>query len=685
MLEHDSGMIGLPLRLLAREVYDRVTARVGEGAVALVTGEEKRVPPRPRYWVCTVEAMPELAVSFLAVDEVQLAGHRERGHVFTDRILHARGTEETWFLGAATMRPMIERLCPEAGFESRPRLSALSDLGSVPLGTLPPRSAVVAFSATRVYELAQRVRIKRGGAAVVIGALSPRARNAQVALYQAGEVDYLVATDAIGMGLNLDVDCVAFAETRKFDGRETRALAETELAQIAGRAGRHHREGRFCTLAPLAPLPPGTVRALERHRFASDERVFWRSRDLDLSSPEALLASLKVRPPQPWLILKDDADDFRALESLARDPEVAARARGPERVALLWEVCQIPDFRQLALDDHFQLCRAVFLQLTAGPARIETDWMAAHLTRLDDVQADLETLLARMSAVRTWTYIAQHGRWVEDAGDWQARAGAIEDRLSDALHEQLVARFVEVRTKRRFSAQARAGGSLAEQLAAKVMAPAGPAPGHWVDQLVEAAHDRFDLDDQGHITSGGRALGRLTRGADLLRPEVQLVDDELDGGARLRLGRRLLAFSRDLVAELLAPLQTTESLGPAGRGLLYQLEQGLGTALVSEARSQLGELEPAERSALRRMGLVLGDSVIHAPALMSPRSLRLRRALVAAQLWPAVRLPTENPRARTLAFDPEIPPRLYAALGFPLVGGRPTRADLADRPPRRRR
>jgi ATP-dependent RNA helicase SUPV3L1/SUV3 len=685
MLEHDSGMIGLPLRLLAREVYDRVTARVGEGAVALVTGEEKRVPPRPRYWVCTVEAMPEVSVAFLAVDEVQLASHPERGHVFTDRVLHARGTVETWFLGAATMRPMIERLCPTATFESRPRLSSLSGLGSMPLGMLPRRSAVVAFSATRVYELAQRVRIKRGGAAVVIGALSPRARNAQVALYQAGEVDYLVATDAIGMGLNLDVDCVAFAETRKFDGRETRSLTEAELAQIAGRAGRHHREGRFCTLEPLAPLPPGTVRALERHRFPPDERVFWRSRDLDFATAEALIASLKTRPQAPWLVLKDDADDFRALVSLAHDDEVIERARGPERVALLWEVCQIPDFRQLALDDHFQLCKAVFLQLSGARAKLDTDWMASQLRRLDDVHADLETLLGRMSAVRTWTYVAQHTRWVDDAAAWQARAGAIEDRLSDALHEQLVARFVEVRGKRRAAARPETRGSLAAQLAAKVIGPAEPpAPGNWIDALVDAPHDRFAVDEQGRITDGTRVLGRLTRGADLLHPEVQLADDELDGGARLRLGRRLLAFSRDLAALLLAPLQTSEALGPAGRGLLYQLEQGLGTVTTAQARGQLAELEPEERAALGRMGLVLGRTVVFAPALLSAPSLRLRWVLVAAQLWPALRLPCPDPRARRLPFDPEIPARLYDALGFPLAGQHPTRADLVDRRRRRR-
>jgi ATP-dependent RNA helicase SUPV3L1/SUV3 len=681
MLEHESGLFGLPLRLLAREVYDRVTARVGQGAVALVTGEEKRVPPRARYWICTVEAMPALEVDFLAVDEVQLAGHRERGHVFTDRLLHARGRRETWFLGAATMRPMIERLCPTAGFESRPRLSSLTDLGSVPLGTLPPRTAVVAFSATRVYELAQRVRIKRGGAAVVIGALSPRARNAQVALYQAGEVDYLVATDAIGMGLNLDLDCVAFAETRKFDGREARALDEAELAQIAGRAGRHHRDGRFCTLAPLPALQPGTVRALERHRFPPDQQVYWRSRDLDLRSTDALIATLKARPPEPYLVLKDDAEDFRALCSLARDTEVAARAQGPDRVALLWEVCQIPDFRQLALDDHFQLCKAVFLQLTGARGRIETDWMAVRLQRLDDVEADLETLLARMSAVRTWTYVTQHGRWVDDAADWQARAGAIEDRLSDALHQQLVARFVEVRGKR-VSAGPRAGGTLAEQLAAKVIGEAvAVSPERWVDELVEAPPDRFTVDEEGRLGDGERPLARLARGADLLRPEVLLIEGSLGGlgaGARLRLGRRMLAVSRDLVAELLAPLQTTQPLGPAARGLLYQLEQGLGTALVGEPE-QLDELGPEERSLFRRMGLVPGERVVYLPALLSPRALLLRWALCAAQLWPEVRLSRPSSDARFLERDPEVPAGVYTALGFPLRDGRPVRADLYER------
>jgi ATP-dependent RNA helicase SUPV3L1/SUV3 len=694
MLEHPSGMIGLPLRLLAREVYDRVTARVGEAAVALVTGEEKRVPARPRYWVCTVEAMPERPVDFLAVDEIQLCAHRQRGHVFTDRLLHARGRRETWFLGAATMRPLCQRLVPAAEVESRPRLSTLSDLGSVPLAALPPRSAVVAFSAARVYQLGERLRAKRGGAAVVIGALSPRARNAQVALYQGGDVDYLVATDAIGMGLNLDLDCVVFAELRKFDGRETRGLDDAELAQIAGRAGRHHRDGRFGTLDPLPPLPPPTVRALERHRFPVEERAFWRTRAVDLGSPEALLASLKARPREHGLELAREAEDLRALQSLARHPEVLARARGSEQVGLLWEVCQVPDFRPQPMDDHFQLLAALYLQLGGPAARIGTDWIAARIARLDEVEGDLDTLLARMSAIRTWTYVAHHGRWVDDAAHWQGRTRTIEDRLSDALHAELVRRFVDPAPRRaggrpaaRPARVAGGGRSLAEQLRSRVAAPAEAAAAggsSWLEALVAAPHERFRADEEGRVFDAAAPaeppLGRLTRGADLLRPEVVLLRDALDGGARLRLGRRLLAWTRDLVEGLLAPVRTPEAerLGPAGRGLLYQLEQTLGTAPAHEARAQLGELEPADRSALGRLGIFLGRFVVYARALLEPEALRVRAALCAARLWPAPRAPLPPPGALAVPQDPAVPEALYAALGFPLFGGHAIRADVAE-------
>jgi ATP-dependent RNA helicase SUPV3L1/SUV3 len=685
MLQHQTGMIGLPLRLLAREVYDRVTARVGEGAVALVTGEEKRVPSRPRYWVCTVEAMPEKReVDFVAVDEIQLCGHPERGHVFTDRLLHWRGQLETWFLGADTMRPILERLVPTAVIDRRPRLSRLVGAGAMPLRSLPPRTAVVSFTAGGVYQLAERLRVRRGGAAVVLGALSPRARNAQVALYQGGEVDYLVATDAIGMGLNMDVDCVAFAELCKFDGHKTRELEDAELAQIAGRAGRHHNNGRFATLAPLPPLPTAVRQAIEDHEFPVLRRIYWRSRDLDMGSVEALVASLRQRPSAACLELPDAADDERALVRLGQDGDVMKCARGA--IGLLWEVCQIPDYRQLQLDDHFQLLRAVFLQLRGPQERLAEDWIRHHVDPLDNVQGDIDTLLARMAFIRTWTYITHHSRWVEDSRQWQERARTIEDRLSDALHERLVQRFVDP-SSGRGRRQVRRQGTLAEQLAAAVPALADPraepmdqvdSMGRWIDGLVDAAHERFRLDDAGRILDGDRALARLGAGVDRLRPEITLLVNDLDAGQRLRLHRRLLAWTRDWVAQLLAPLSDAglARLGPAARGLAYQLEQGLGTTLIAHAHDQVRELEARDRSALGRCGVRIGRHVAFATSLLGPAALRARALLCQAEI--GQRLPA--PSAATTSFVPvaDVSDATCAAMGFPVIGGRAIRADLVE-------
>jgi len=689
MLTHETGMIGLPLRLLAREIYDRVSLRVGEGAVALVTGEEKRIGPRPRYFICTVEAMPlQREVDFLAVDEIHLAGHVERGHVFTERMLHSRGRLETWLLGADTIRPILERLVPTAAIERKPRLSRLSWGGNVALRGLPPRTAVVAFSVDRVYELAERLRARRGGAAVVMGALSPRARNAQVALYQSGEVDYMVATDAIGMGLNMDVDCVAFADLRKFDGRKLRDLEDAELAQIAGRAGRHHNNGKFVTLAPLPELSAATVRAIEDHRFPVQTSVFWRNADLNLASLETLTASLSRKPPHAFLELAADADDTRALARLSADPEIAARCRSGKNVALLWQVCQIPDFRQLQLDDHFKLLRAVFLQLTGPRGRLEKDWIARHLQRLSELQGDIDTLLARMAFIRTWTYITHHTRWLDDAQAWQEQARALEDDLSDALHEKLVARFVDAGSRRSHS-RAHAQGAFAEQLRhAVAQSTNGELVNSldggkwerwqaWIEELVEAADDRFGLGEGGQILGDGQVLGRMSLGADRLRPEVAVIVDNLGPGAKLRLQRRLVAWTRDLAETLLAPLRDERlaKLGPAARGILYQLEQGLGTAWASPAQAQLGQIDQSDRSRLGRTGIRLGRRVLYAMALLRPEALLVRATLCRAFLRPGTRF--DIPTAHTRYFLPtdEIDDDTCLAMGFPVVAGVAIRAD----------
>jgi len=521
---------------------------------------------------------------------------------------------------------------------------------------------------------------------VVLGALSPRARNAQVALYQAGEVDYLVATDAIGMGLNMDVDCVAFAELCKFDGRQMRSLEDAELAQIAGRAGRHHNDGRFVTLAPLPPLPAAVSHAIEDHRFPVQRRILWRSRDLDTSSLDALMASLRQRPSLACLELQEGAEDARALLRLAQDSEVVAHARDAEGIGLLWEVCQIPDYRQLQLDDHFQLVRAVFLQLRGPRQRLADDWIRHHVDRLDNAHGDIDTLLARMAFIRTWTYITHHTRWVDDARAWQERARAIEDRLSDALHAQLVSRFVDP-TSRRTRSRDRHSGSLGEQLRAVASplanareedADQGAATARWIEGLVEAAHERFWLDDTGRLLDGNRALARLAVGVDRLRPEITLLLDDLGAGQRLRLQRRLLAWTRDWVAHLLAPLRDERlaSLGPAGRGLVYQLEQGLGTVPVARAHDQVRDLEAHDRGVLGRAGVRVGRHVVFSAKLLHPAALRERALLCQAEIgW---RL--DRPRADAVSFLPnvEVSDASYAAMGFPVVGGRAIRADVVE-------
>jgi ATP-dependent RNA helicase SUPV3L1/SUV3 len=488
------------------------------------------------------------------------------------------------------------------------------------------------------------------------------------------------------MGLNMDVDCVAFAELCKFDGRQTRELDEAELAQIAGRAGRHHNDGRFATLAPLPPLPAAVSHAIEDHRFPVQRRILWRSRDLDTSSLDALMASLRQRPSLACLELQEGAEDARALLRLAQDSEVVAHARDAEGIGLLWEVCQIPDYRQLQLDDHFQLVRAVFLQLRGPRQRLADDWIRHHVDRLDNAHGDIDTLLARMAFIRTWTYITHHTRWVDDARAWQERARAIEDRLSDALHAQLVSRFVDP-TSRRTRSRDRHSGSLGEQLRAVASplanareedADQGAATARWIEGLVEAAHERFWLDDTGRLLDGNRALARLAVGVDRLRPEITLLLDDLGAGQRLRLQRRLLAWTRDWVAHLLAPLRDERlaSLGPAGRGLVYQLEQGLGTVPVARAHDQVRDLEAHDRGVLGRAGVRVGRHVVFSAKLLHPAALRERALLCQAEIgW---RL--DRPRADAVSFLPnvEVSDASYAAMGFPVVGGRAIRADVVE-------
>ncbi len=447
MVAHKSGMIGLPLRLLAREVYDRVAKLRGPRSVALITGEERIVPPNPSYWVATVEAMPlDIPVRFLAIDEIQLVQDRERGHVFTNRLLHARGLDETMLLGSATMIPLIRHLLPDAHIQSRPRFSTLDYAGSKKLTRLPRRSAIVGFSADQVYAMAELIRRQRGGAAVVMGGLSPRTRNAQVDMYQSGEVDFLVATDAIGMGLNLDLTHVAFAATQKFDGISHRGLRADELAQIAGRAGRYRTDGTFGTTADAPLLDDEIVEAILNSEFEAVRHAQWRHAALEFGSLPSLLHSLDRPPPVQGLIRAREQLDQRSLRALADLEDVRDRLSGPARLKQLWEVAQIPDFRSAPEDVHIRLLKTLFDQLTGQSEHIGEDWLQNAVRPLDNLNGDIDALQARIAHIRTFTYLSHKSAWLHDAKHWQERTREIEDALSDALHERLTQRFVDRRT-----------------------------------------------------------------------------------------------------------------------------------------------------------------------------------------------------------------------------------------------
>lgn len=689
MLEHPTGMIGLPLRLLAREVYDRVSRQLGERQVALVTGEEKRVPPRPRYWVCTVESMPvDRDVDFLAVDEIQLVAHHQRGHVFTDRLLNARGRRETWFMGSHMATSLLQQLVPTAEHRRLPRLSRLSAIGATGLGGLPPRTAVIAFSASEVYELADRIRRRRGGAAVVMGALSPRTRNSQVAMYQAGEVDFIVATDAVGMGLNMDVNHVAFAALRKFDGRRYRSLTSDEVAQIAGRAGRHERNGTFGALAPLA-FPPEVSHAVEQHAFSPLRHAVWRNSDLDMSSVAALTESLRVGPRRRCLVRVIAPDDATVLALLADKPEVRERASSSASVELLWQVCQIPDFRKLMAEHHAALLYEVFVQL-ADHGTLDAAWMEQKIRRFENADGDIETLMMRMEFIRTWSYITHKSGWVDNAGEWQMRTQAAEDTLSQALHLKLIERFVERRSRssKHAAKRSRKGGR------ARHEAPA-PSPSHpfaalgklrvadvpqpdeddWVDRVVTAPHEAFHCDAKAVIRfTDDVELASLVRGQELLLPDVKLSRDFL-AGAQARLLGRLISFARDMVHELLLPLRDLhEQLTGNARGLVYQLEHGLGNVPCRVVREQLAAVGKDERRKLAAAGMIVGHHHVLFEPMFRPEALKHRAAICHAHTR-RLFAPSEPIARRRAGVDDAA----YRAAGYQRFSERVVRIDVVEK------
>ncbi|AEQ52929.1 helicase-related protein [Pelagibacterium halotolerans] len=722
MLAYRSGVIGLPLRLLAREVYNRVVERVGESAVALVTGEERIVPKAARYWVATVEAMPtDMMVDFLAIDEIQTATDFDRGHVFTDRLLHARGRAETLLLGAQTMEPVIRRLLPHAEITFRPRFSQLSWAGSRKISRLPRRSAIVAFSASEVYAIAELLRRERGGAAVVMGSLSPRTRNAQVDLFQNGDVDFLVATDAIGMGLNLDVTHVAFASDSKYDGRQFRPLTPAEIGQIAGRAGRHMRDGTFGVTGGTDAFDEETIAALEAHDFAPVKQLQWRNRDLDFRSLSALHASLEITPEHPALTRVPIATDQRALEFLLRREE-GQLANSRERAELAWACCQIPDFRDISPAAHGEIVTRVFSGLALS-GRIDADWIAEQVRFCDNTVGDIDTLSNRIRQIRTWTFISNRRNWLEDPTHWQKTTRAIEDALSDALHERLIQRFVDRRTsvlmrhlrdKQMVSPEITENGELAieghiigtiegfrftlsridgeadsKNLRTAASTVVAPEIAKRADRLAGAPNEEFVLATDGVIRWRGEVVAELAEGATLFAPRIIILADESLSGPDLekvedRLSLWLRHHINTQLEQVIALLEPAELEG-AARGIAFRLAENLGIIARPEIADEVKGLDQDTRAKLRKLGVKFGAHHIYLPLTLKPAPREL--ALI---LWGlkhgGVRQPgiSELPHiilsGRTsFPIDTTFDRRLYEVAGFKVAGERIVRVDILER------
>ncbi|MCB9963889.1 MAG: helicase [Rhodospirillales bacterium] len=726
MLSYDTGMIGFPLRLLARENYDRVVAQKGVSAVALVTGEEKIIPAQARYFLCTVEAMPvEREFDFLAIDEIQLCADPERGHVFTDRLLRARGTSETMFLGADTMRTIIKELVPETRFESRPRLSLLEWSGFKKLSRLPKRTAVVAFSIDDVYRTAELIRRHRGGTALVLGALSPRARNAQVELYQSGDVDFMVATDAIGMGLNMDIHHIALAATRKFDGLRPRRLTAAELAQIAGRAGRAKRDGTFGVTGPVQDLEPEIVEMIKHHVFPPLEQIIWRNHDLDFSSAKALLASLEVKSGHPMLVRGRTSDDHATLSGLMERPDICARATTPDTVRLLWETCQIPDFRKTLSDTHQALVAEIFLALLAGP--LLPEWVRGRVSRLDDISGSVDVLMTRIAHIRTWTFITHRTGWVREADTLQRLTLQIEDRLSDALHDALTRRFVDrqtsvllkaieekgsllagvrangdvivegqkigVLTGFHFIPDDRTGGNEYKSIMAAARQALKQELKRRMTDLLNAAPSQFRLQENGDICYQplasnplpGARIARMKKGETPYLPDVVLEDSALlqdvdKHAAAQKIKEALKAYISTILGPLIVLNAQMEEVPAQARGILHQLFEDFGILPRTRLEDLIADLDTDGRRILRARGVRLGPVLVFMPALGKPAAVKLKALLF--NLWNERPLPAEVPRDGSVSqvVDPQhIHRRYYQTIGYPVYGKRAIRADMLDR------
>ena len=614
LISYKSGIFGFPLRLLARENYDKAVSKLGTKNVALITGEEKIFPKTAKYFFCTVESMPlNIDVECIAIDEVQLASDYERGHIFTDRLLNMRGIYETIFLGSSTIEKILIDLFPKINIKKRERFSKLTFENKKNLSKLNPRSAIIAFNINSIYEIAESLRAHKGGAAVVLGSLSPRTRNSQVEIYEDKKVDFLVATDAIGMGLNLNIEHVSFSSFQKFDGRYNRDLYPAELGQIAGRAGRHLNDGTFGCLNTAGNLDPMIIKSIEDSKFDSIKKIYWRNSKIDFQSVDSVINSFKKFPIKNFFIHKKNAEDEINFRTLLRDQDILPHLKDSNYVRLLWDVCRIPDFRGISNREHADLLTTIYNYLHEGHA-IPEEWLMEQIKRISNTQGDIDALSRRLAYIRTWTYVAQRKGWVKDQNYWREETRAVEDRLSDALHLALTQRFVDRRTsilmrrlkqKESLVAEVNKEGEVsvegqfvgrlegfrfqqdnstspdeAKTLRAASLQALAPEFQLRAERIYNSPDTEFDFTEQGGLMWGNSAVGKLVTGPDPLKPQVRsFIDEEVGNDLADKVTRRLQHFIDRKIATLFEPLlnlQSDESLTGLTRGFAFQMLEGLG-------------------------------------------------------------------------------------------------------------
>ena len=666
MLSFESGMIGFPLRLLAREVYDKVLKKINSEKVALITGEEKIIPSNAKYFLCTVESMPiDKQLDFVAVDEIQMCSDHERGHIFTDRLLNIRGEKLTMFMGSNTIKNIINKLEDDIEFINRNRLSKLSYSGHKKISRIDRKTAIIAFSAEEVYAIAELIRRQKGGASIVMGSLSPKTRNAQVELYQSGDVDFLVATDAIGMGINMDLNHVYFSNLKKFDGRKLRRLNLSEMGQIAGRAGRYMNDGSFGITGQCREITPEEVELLENHKFEEINFLFWRNSNLNFNSPSLLIKSLDEKPQNDWLRKIYECEDEKALKFFLRDKNFENREFNQEKLKLLWECCQIPDFVKKTYGNHYEVIGNVFKYLNSKKGKITDDYMRIQLMKLDKLEGNVDSLSNRIANVRTWSYVSNKNNWVENQSYWIEKTKLLEDRLSERLHEELTKTFIDKRAsvlarglkqdmefntkilennevmidnqfigkinglKLQLDLKKGALETDIKSLKKAARQTVGPELEKRIKIIIDTG--LIELKDDFKIYWSDSAIGRLSSGKDYLNPNLELiVDDILEQNQKLKLldfMNKWLKNKINTVLKSLVDLKNINEKNSSTKALAYQLYENNGVIKREQVTEYLKNLGQNERKILRNLGVKFGRYHVFLYKLIKPEAVSLRTLL----------------------------------------------------------